>query len=152
LSLRLFLFLVFALGAAGCSEPNTENPIVAANPAMIDWGSAEENEHQGCTPGYWKNQPHAWAHSRYSPGDGFNDVFGCRLFDDEVTLMDALWADGGKHDRLGRHAVAALLNAAHPDVNYALSISVVLEAVCVNRAADVLEVLNEAGCSLDAHG
>ncbi len=152
LSLRISLLLVLALGAAGCNGSHMENPIVAVNHTVIDRGASDESEHQGCAPGYWKNHPHVWERSGYRPGDGFNDVFGCRLFDDGVTLMNALWSDGGKHYRLGRHGVAALLNAAHPDMNYVLSISGVLDAVCADRAAAMLEELNETGCSLDAHG
>ena len=150
--LQLSLLVVLALAAAGCNESTTENPIAAADHSVIDLGTTDENQDHGCTPGYWKNQPEAWARSGYSPRNGFNDVFGCRLFDDGVTLMDALWFDGGKHYRLGRHGVAALLNAAHPHVNYALSVGGVLAAVCTDRAAGLLEALNESLCPLDAHG
>jgi len=35
--------------------------------------------------------------------------------------MDALWLKGGGLNALAREAVAALLNVAHPDVDYALT-------------------------------
>jgi hypothetical protein len=57
---------------------------------------------------------------------------------------------------LGRHAVAALLNAAHPDVEYGMSEADVIAAV---QAADTsgdptaahyqLENYNEMGCPLN---
>jgi len=66
---------------------------------------------EGCTPGYWKQPQHfdSWP-SPYVPGMAFEDVF------DDVfgssTLLDALKFKGGGLQALGRHTVAALLNAA----------------------------------------
>lgn len=76
------------------------------------------SEGQGCTPGYWK-QPHhldSWGPTGYSPDDIFFDVFG--VGPDDLTLLDALWLRGGHMNAFMRHAVAALLNAAHPLVAY----------------------------------
>ena len=76
---------------------------------------------KGCTPGFWKNlrkhEP-AWA-SPYDPGDDFAD-----FFDDafpEKSLHDVLNLGGGGLNALGRHTVAALLNAANIDINYGIA-------------------------------
>ena len=70
--------------------------------------------HNGFTPGYWK-QPHHfedWVPTGYETDDKFNDVFGVTRADDP-TLLQALRKGGGGEFALGRHAVAALLNATH---------------------------------------
>jgi hypothetical protein len=77
--------------------------------------SACEN---GCTPGYWK-QPHhldSWEATGYDPDQSVYSAFG--VGPDDVTLLEALWLRGGGENAFLRHAVAALLNAAHPDVGY----------------------------------
>lgn len=73
---------------------------------------------QGCTPGYWKQPQHfdSWEATSYSPDDIFFDVFGVGPTD--LTLLGALQLRGGHLNAFMRHAVAALLNAAHPDIDY----------------------------------
>lgn len=73
---------------------------------------------EGCTPGYWK-QPHHFDSypSGYMPSTPFVDAFDVDAFPG-MTLLDVLSQDGGKLKALGRHAVAALLNAASGDVSY----------------------------------
>jgi cysteine-rich repeat protein len=77
----------------------------------------EEMDFYGCTPGYWKQEHHFGNWVDYSPSDVFDDVFGVEALGD-ATLLDALWARGGGLYALARHATAALLNTANPDVNY----------------------------------
>jgi hypothetical protein len=72
---------------------------------------------QGCTPGYWKQSQHfdSWT-APYTPNTLFSDVF-----DDAFpgkTLLQVVSKGGGGLDALGRHTVAALLNAASADVSY----------------------------------
>lgn len=66
---------------------------------------------QGCTPGYWKQPQHlgSWG-ACASPGDDFDTTFGVDLFDPDITLLEALDANGGGENALARHATAALLN------------------------------------------
>ena len=80
---------------------------------------------QGCTPGYWKNHPGAWASTGYSPNQTLESVFdipdGYGL--DGVTLLQALSLTGGPGAQgaaqlLAHHAVAALLNASSSGVSY----------------------------------
>jgi len=37
---------------------------------------------------------------------------------DDITLLDAIWAQGGGENKMGRHATAALLNSVNPIVNF----------------------------------
>ena len=100
----------------------------------------------GCTPGYWKNHSESWV--GYSPGDLVGDVFSdvsdhfSMLAD--YSLMDALKFGGGKPPvgtakNLLRISVAALLNAAHPELGY------------VYTEAEIIDAVNAALASGDAH-
>ena len=83
--------------------------------------------YEGLSPGYWKNHVDVW--DGYSPSDDFDTVFGTEAFAPDVTLIEALNLKGGKLNALARHAVAALLNAAHPEINYCWNASVVISKV-----------------------
>jgi hypothetical protein len=58
--------------------------------------------------------------------------------------------------------VAALLNASHPDINYAMSEAEIIDAVnaalaSLNKSTmemlkNQLDMYNNYGCSIDAHG
>jgi hypothetical protein len=112
----------------------------------------------GCTPGFWR-QPHhfaAWVPTGYAPNDPFDTVFG-RSPGDDLTLHEALTARGGGINALLRQAVAALLNAAHPDVAYRYTVAEVISIVqraidsgAFESAKDLLESANELGCPLAA--
>lgn len=119
----------------------------------ISW--EEEDGFQGCTPGYWKQAQHADSWVGYGPDDFYDDVFGVDSSFDG-TLLEALQRGGGGEAALGRHAVAALLDAANPDVNYLYSeadvISMVQSAYASGEFEAVKNVLaeqNELGCSLN---
>jgi hypothetical protein len=111
----------------------------------------------GCTPGYWKNEKkHLGDWVTYSPDDTFVEVFGVTLLGDEtLTLLDTLKQGGGGEIALGRHAVAALLNASSPDVYYPYTaadiISLVQDAAdtgMFEETKDLLEEANEEICPL----
>jgi hypothetical protein len=111
---------------------------------------------QGCTPGYWKNNTAGW--TTYKPTDSFNAVFGVN-YDPSLTLGGALNLGGGGFAALARHAAAALLNAANVDVNYGAEESeikaLVQQAFATNNpepTKNTFDQLNNAGCSIDAHG
>ena len=112
---------------------------------------------QGCTPGYWKQEQHflAWIPTGYTQGDLYEAVFGV---DDtkDLELLQALKIGGGGEKALYRHATAALLNAASPDVDYYYSVEQVIQMVQNAYLSgdfayykDMLEVANEMGCPLD---
>lgn len=111
------------------------------------------NGTQGCTPGYWKQDHHFDSWVGYSPNDSFAAVFGVAY---GGTLAQAADAKGGGANALARHAVAALLNAANPDVDYLYStadvISMVQSAFAsgnYNGTKDLFEAQNELGCPLN---
>jgi uncharacterized repeat protein (TIGR01451 family) len=134
----------------------------------------EEEEFQGCTPGFWKNNADkwdavAWVPTGYSPDDSFSSVFGVvieiraggRNTITDPTLLEALGATGGGINALARAATAALLNAAHPDINYPTTEAEVIAAVqaaiadgdeAIKMLAEELDMYNNAGCSIDMHG
>lgn len=131
----------------------------------------EEEPSEGCTPGYWRNhaglgpgpQANMWPDA-YDPEEThFEAVFGVddvtirrpRTTIDDPLLFDAVKAIGGGENALARHAVAALLNAASPDVAYAYSVHEVITAVQdayesgeFMDAQNMFVVANEADCPL----
>jgi hypothetical protein len=131
---------------------------------------------QGCTPGFWKNNADkkgavAWGPTGYSPSQKFSAVFnvtitvgaGGRNTITNPTLLQALGATGGGVNALARHAVAALLNAAHPGINYGIGnpadvIALVKGALvspdpgAIGAAHTLLAGYNEAGCPINQQG
>jgi hypothetical protein len=113
---------------------------------------------QGCTPGYWRQNQHfdSWVATGYAPSNDFNTVFGVSATFNPHSLLDAVWLGGGGEGALARHAVAALLDAAHPNVNYAYTTAQVIAGVQNAYATgnfesfkNTLEAANEAGCPLN---
>jgi hypothetical protein len=153
-------------------------------------------EDQGCTPGFWKKNPKDG--SQILPKDDMPDWPGGYLATDDLiatfsldmfwddyfggdTLLDALYYGGGAGflgmaRNLMRHAVAALLNAAHPDISYHIGstggvIAAVQDVLITQRPSEPFSPLdimtwrnaigdlkndfddwNNAGCSINAHG
>lgn len=111
---------------------------------------------EGCTPGYWRQEHHydSWP-APYSPDDLFSTYF-----DDYfpgMTLGEVVMLKGGHLNALGRHAVAALLNAASGGVDYDLAVADVIAAFNAAAAAggrsieeqkNVFDFLNNQGCGL----
>ena len=112
---------------------------------------------QGCTPGYWKVPQHhdSWT-PPYAPNSTFASVFGSNVFGN-MTLLQVLKQGGGDVNALGRHSVAALLNAASADVNYdiatpAMVIAAFNAAVAngtVEAQHQIFANFNEQGCPLN---
>jgi len=109
---------------------------------------------EGLTPGYWKQCHHFDDWHDYSPYQNYNDVFGVSD-DPHLTLLGALRRGGGGYKALGRHAVAALLNAAHPNIDYAFTEAQIIAMVQSAYATgdfqgikDQFEAENELGADL----
>ena len=108
----------------------------------------------GCTPGCRKQPQHLDSWNVYRPEGPFEAAFGV---DSGVgTLDEALNLKGGGFNALARHAVAALLNAASPDVDYGFIelevLGLVQDAFAsgdAETAKDMLADQNELGCPLD---
>jgi hypothetical protein len=130
---------------------------------------------EGCTPGYWKNNAAkwdavSWDPTPYDPDMDLDEVFtfpSCVSSLAGDTLLDALGYKGGKGvmgaaQILLRAAVAALLNASHPDINYYMGAAGVIDDVNAALAscdrttiltlAGELDWHNNDGCVLDMHG
>jgi hypothetical protein len=116
---------------------------------------------EGCTPGFWKNhtglksQANEWV--TYGQGDSYDATFGVAS-SFGGTLLEALNRGGGGENALGRHAVAALLNAAS-SVNAVYTEAQVIAMVQgayasgdFEGAKDLLAAANELGCPLPANG
>ena len=112
---------------------------------------------EGCTPGYWKQSQHFDSWFGYSRNQKFEQVFAVNVPGDP-TLLEALKANGGGINALERHAVAALLNASSPNVDYPLTQAQVKAMVksaidsgdpaTIEQTKDQLEQYNELGCPL----
>lgn len=120
----------------------------------------------GCTLGYWKTHLDSWAASGYDPDQTLESVFDVpdALGLDDTTLLAALSFAGGPGVAgaariLLRQAVAAVLNAAHPDVDYPQTAGSIIAEVNAALAsgnrdtmidlAEKLDAQNNLGCPLD---
>jgi len=121
----------------------------------------------GCSHGYWKNHASSWLATGYSQQDTVGRVFpGTIPWPDIATsnLSEALKFGGGSGvegavRNLMRQAVAALLNAAHPDVPYPYTagevINMVDRALASNDRQTILKLAgdfdrdNNLGCPLN---
>ena len=126
---------------------------------VINITKQEPDGDEGCTPGYWK-QPHhfdSWT-APFDPDDSFSDHFD-NAFPGQ-TLLDVLKQGGGGLNALGRHTVAALLNAASPDVAFCVTADEVIQMfndvwpgtnTDYQALKDFFEECNEAGCPLNGN-
>lgn len=113
-----------------CTWPYNASGSVTVTVVPCDGG-------EGLTPGYWKAKNHRddWIPTGYSTGDSFSTVFGVTQVPDK-TLLQALNTGGGGVRKLLRHGTAALLNAAHPGVDYPLTVGEVIGWVQYAYAED----------------
>jgi len=117
---------------------------------------ANEGGGEGCTPGYWKQSQHFDSYpAAYAPTTLFVDAFGVNAFPGK-TLLQVLGQGGGGLIALGRHAVAALLNASSSDVDYDRTTAEVIASFNAAYASgsyepvkNVFATFNEQGCPLN---
>jgi len=151
--------------SAGSGTNGASGIISGPNGVLVEFLNTYIVGGEGCTPGYWKNhagiysqgkggqsKPSAW--EGYNPTDSFDATFGVSS-SFGGTLIEALKRGGGGEIALGRHAVAALLNAANSGVDYDLSEAEVIAAVQAAYASGdfdttktMLAEFNEQGCPL----
>jgi hypothetical protein len=121
---------------------------------------------EGCTPGFWKNHVGSWAATGLTPGRTAGSVFTAASAFPSLasrTLLQSLQGGGGSGTIgaariLLRAAVAALLNASHPQLDYPRTPTDVIAAVNAalasnNRTtmltlATALDNENQLGCNL----
>jgi hypothetical protein len=131
--------------------------------AVVALGAEEVTANGGtnaCTPGYWKNHTAAW--KVYTPSQTLGSVFasvsvitgtgGVSLTGD--SLLTALNYGGGD-DLLGaakilsRAAVAAILNASHPQVGYPWTAAEIIAKVNAAFASKNRETMISLASELD---
>ncbi len=110
---------------------------------------------EGCSHGFWKNNPSAWGPTGYSTGQKLNTVFNISGSLGHHTLLQALNFGGGSSLEdakkiLLRQAVAAVLNAAHPNVNYPMTPQEVIAAVNTALASNNRNTILNLASSLEA--
>jgi hypothetical protein len=100
----------------------------------------DEGPFEGCTLGYWKNHTDSW--EGFATTDSFDAVFGVTSHIDPpgpggayvnpslLTVLEVGGGDGADgQNGMARQAVAALLNAAHSEVDFPMSEAEVIAAV-----------------------
>jgi hypothetical protein len=120
---------------------------------------------EGLTPGFWKNNAEkhgASAWTGYSPDQTVESVFGDAFGSlGSLTLVQALGQKGGGINALLRHSVAAVLNAANTDVDYALTTQQIVNAVneavddgaaAIEQLKNELDAYNNYGANVNQHG
>lgn len=111
-------------------DSNTASATVSSTQGAMIWFKLVPAEvpppegGEGCTPGYWRQSQHFDSWTGYSPSQLFSSVFEDAF--PGKTLLDVVWLGGGGLDALGRHTVAALLNAASPNVAYDYTVAEVI--------------------------
>lgn len=115
--------------------------------ALAVFTNTPEQTGEGCTPGYWRNHYEDWPPTGYATTDDFDTTFGVNLFSPDITLAEAIWMGGGGLKKIARHGTAALLSAAHPDVDYPITVAEVIAAVQAGDV-DMLVTYNELGCDI----
>jgi hypothetical protein len=114
---------------------------------------------EGCSVTFWKAKSHAglWP-DPYVPSEScgvptiFCNVFNCSTPEAQTafggkTFLGVLQNTGNGLKSLGRQAVAALLNASHPDIEYAIGhdhiIAMVNAAIASNDAEEITDLKND---------
>jgi hypothetical protein len=151
---------ISTLGGVAEYFPPTNSAAVPVNYAngAIMFFKNKETPHiggQGCTPGYWKVRQHWDSYpAPYLPTTSFGSVFA-NVFPGR-NFVQVMSTGGGGLIALGRHAVAALLNAQTGAVDYGLTPAQVIAmfnaAVAsgdYERTKNELAFLNERGCPLN---
>jgi hypothetical protein len=141
--------------AALITGPGLQMTATGAEPAASESAASEPAGGEGLLAGFWKRAKHFDCWVGYDRSDSFDAVFGVDARGDR-TLLEALRVRGGGESALMRHAVAALLNAANPDVDYAYTEAEVIEIVQdayssgdFKAAKGLLAAENRLGCDLD---
>ncbi|HEV2853914.1 MAG TPA: hypothetical protein VHC97_14025 [Thermoanaerobaculia bacterium] len=146
--------------------PPTGSNVTDSDPSHY-YGKPRPTAGQGCTPGYWKNHTDSWPPTGYLPSQKVKSVFDQGSIYSSLgndTLLGALSFQGGSTlegaaGNLLRASVAALLDSAHPNVNYPRSPASVISDVNAALAsrnrdtilslASALDSDNNLGCPLN---
>lgn len=154
------LFPVTIPGGAVATAVQVASEPVGKNPDSLLWVMAALRvplpDFNGCTADLWNNRPTAWQPTGIKPTQRLRDVFSesGRLGIGNSTLREGLRLHGGAGLagatlELLREGTAALLNAAHPALEYPRTRTQVITAVdSALRTQDpvaILELAEELG-------
>lgn len=141
---------------------NTPTPTSTSTPTNTPTSTPTltNKQMEGCTIGYWKQSSHldSWPATGYSPYQTLESVFdvpdGYGL--DNKTLLQALSFKGGTTtigaaQNLLKNGVAALLNAAHPDVDYPLPAFEIISDVNAALASAAKQTMLDLSNQLDVY-
>jgi hypothetical protein len=126
---------------------------------------------EGCTARFWQAHPEHWDATTIDPEESFDERFSVEAFRPDITMLEALEQvpppfddeptnNDQEHARVpsdvARQAVAAMLNARHPDVLFPLvrqEVSAIVQKVVGGSidpgiALEQLIELNSLGCPL----
>lgn len=147
------------LSNTASASSTTTDPSSANNSATAE--TTVQSAPTGCSHGYWKTHQSSWV--GYTPSQTLGSVFAGTGSLASRTFAQALDFSGGNtlteaKQILLRQAVAALLNAAHPDVDYPKTTAEIVSDVDAalasnNRStilglATTLDQLNNLGCPI----
>jgi len=124
------------------------------NGYLVEFFNTREEAGEGCTPGYWKQPQHFDSWVGYAPDQAFSSVFEDAFAG--MSLLEVLNQGGGGLNALGRHTVAALLNASSSGVDFDLTTAQVIAAFNAvfpggnyEGQKNTFERLNQQGCPLN---
>ncbi len=139
----------------------TGTPAASCGSAVSDSDASyyygKTQSYQGCTPGYWKNHTDSWPPTGYSPAQLVKSVFSQSSSYPSLgnsSLLASLSFQGGSTlegaaGNLLRASTAALLNAAHPGVNYPRSVASILSDVNAAIASNSRDTMLALASALD---
>jgi hypothetical protein len=147
------------------SRPVWANQCTISGMASGNLSAPKGERCDGCTPGYWKVDEHldSWVPTGFKTTDKFNTVFSVTQYvksnGTPYTLLEVMRDLNGNGDpistNLGFHAVAALLNSAHPGVNFGYTSGELISLFQSNyltnseKLKNSLAMLNERSCPLN---
>lgn len=139
--------IIYSDGIQAIGNTSIQESIIEVTPPPV--------EGQGCTPGFWKNDGgkfgfRNWTPTGYKPTDVFNTVFGVNYLPAGMTLLESLTpTNNNGYGNLIWHGTAALLNAAHPDVDYAYTVAEVIAFVQAGDSAPLVAANEYTPCPLN---
>lgn len=145
------------------STTTTPPPPPPPPPTTTTTTTTTPTGNEGCTPGFWKNNADKKGASQwtdpYDPTDLVSSVFADAPPEiGSLTLLAGLQLGGGGANALTRHAIAAVLSAAHPDIDYPLTVDEIVDMVnaayasgdadTIESLKDTLDAFNNLGCTI----
>ena len=152
---------IAGVGLATDSTTTSTSPSTSTSTTTTTTTTTPEGG-ESCTPGFWKNNADKKGASQwtdpYDPTDLVSSVFSAAPTGiGSLTLLQGLELGGGGVNALTRHAIAAVLSAAHPDIDYPLTVAEIVAAVNAAYGGDAdaiedlkndLDAFNNLGCSI----